>query len=158
MALPDLFSQADLEIAIGQAANLVELARASSTADPAYAAFVAQVRRAVQGDVYSLLAPSVDITDPNIPISDFVQGQCMPMAVYWAYHKGTAGQAIPDPVRAAYQEAKQALIDFREGNRSLGTQNEAARSAPAHDVDMDATGPSGAPGSGWTRKNWGGFC
>jgi hypothetical protein len=81
----------------------------------------------------------------------------MPMAVYWAYHKGTAGQAIPEPVKSAYAEARQALMDFRAGNRSLGTATEAARSAPAHGVDMDATGPSGLPGSGWTRKNWGGF-
>lgn len=158
MSLAELFTTSDLEVAIGQAANLVELAKASNAADSAYAAFVSQVRGAVQGDIYSLIQSSIDIADPQIANSDFLKALALSMAVYWAYHKGSAGQTIPEPVRQAYADAKQTLIDFREGNRSLGTEVEAARSEPAHQVDMNATGPSGTPFSGWTRGNWGGYC
>lgn len=158
MPLADLFSQAELEIACGGADRLVRLAKASSASDAAYTAFIAQVRRAAQGDLYSLIEPSAVITDPNVPLSDFIQSQCLPIGVYWAHHKGTGGQAIPDEVRAAYDRALAALREFRAGDRSLGTETEGARSGPAHQVDMDATGPSGSPGSGWTRQNFGGFC
>jgi hypothetical protein len=158
LALPDLYADADLELAIGSAANLVQLCRASSVADPAYAAFKAQVRRAAQGDLYSMIEPSVVISDANVAISDFIQAQALPIAVYWAYHKGSAGQTIPEPAKAAYADARAALVEFREGTRSLGTQTEGARSAAAHQVDMDASGTSGNPGSGWTRGNFGGYC
>ena len=158
MALSDLFTVTQLELVMGGAYRLVELAQASSTADPKYTAFVAQVRVASQGDVYSIMQVAFDPLDPTVATSPVAQSYCLACAVYWAWSYGTGGQAVPDPVVRNRDLAMQALDVIRRGNSGLGTSTEPVSQMPTKQVDMDATGTSGLTGSGWTRSNWGGFC
>ena len=158
MALSDLFTQAQLEMCIGGAYRLVELAQAKTQSDQKYLDFIAQVRASAQGDVYSIMQVTFDPLDPTVPTSPVAQTYCLSCAVYWAWSYGTGGQAVPDPVVRNRDIAMQALDTIRKGNAALGTSTEPASAAPAHQVDMDATGTSGSPGSGWTRAHWGGFC
>lgn len=148
----ELFTLAQIETAVGGARTLVQLAKASDTSDARYAAFVAEVRAAAEGDVYSIVQVPFDIADPTVPAAVFLQQHCLAIAVYWAYSKGSGGQAMPEDVRTKYSEAIGVLREVRSGERSLGTDTEPASQLPAQRVSLDAV-----PGS-WTRTNWGGFC
>lgn len=157
MAFSDLFTIAQLELVMGGAYRLVELAQATSTIDAKYTTFIAQVRVAAQGDVYSIMQVTFDPLDPTVSSSPVAQSYCLACAVYWAWSYGTGGQAVPDPVVRNRELAMQALDTIRRGNAGLGTSTEPVAQMPTKQVDMDATGTSGNPGSGWTRKNFGGF-
>ena len=158
MALSDLFTQKQLELAMGGSYRLVELAQAQSSADQKYLDFIAQVRLAAQGDVYSIMQVTFDPLDPTVAASPIAQTYCLSLAVYWAWSYGTGGQSIPAPVVGNREIAMQALDTIRRGNMALGTETEPVSQMPAKMVDMDSSGTSGEPGSGWTRKSWGGFC
>lgn len=156
MALPDLFSTALLEAAVGGAPRLVQLAKATNTAAAGYATFVLMVKAAANAEVYSLIGSHYAKTDPTVQAADLLRVLAFPIASYWAHWYGTGGQEVPIEVSKARDNSIERLKAVGAG-ADLGTEDAPGVAAPAHQVDMDATGPSGGAGSGWTRANFGGF-
>lgn len=158
MSLPPPFTQAQLEIAVGGADQLLELADKRGECGalglngaPAQA-FIAEVQRAVAGRLYSILQVAFDPTDPMFQGSDFVQQLAVTMGAYWAWHKSTGGIAIPQDVKEANADAEAMLKDTRDGGQGLGTLVDPRSNAGARNVRVDQTGRR------VLRKNMGGFC
>lgn len=151
MALPDLFTTAELEIACGGAGNLVRLAKAPSAASSTYTTFVDQVKAIANGDVYSIVATAFDTTTATVQAAALIQQYALAIGVFWAHSKGTGGMEIPQQVREAYNEARQVFVEIRDGTRSLGTETQPTGALDVQQVDMSAAG------RGWTRGTWGGF-
>src|SRR5262245_59311741 len=105
MPLANLFTDAQLEIGVGGADRLVQLAKAQSYGDATYTAFVAEVKRAANGRVYAILKVAIDITDPNVAIAGAIQQYALALGVYWAWWMGTGGTALPDEVVKAHEAA-----------------------------------------------------
>lgn len=152
MALPPLFTQAQLEVALSGAVSLRQLAKASGPTDPVLAAFVAEVQKAASGNVYAILQVAFDPHDPTFAAADYVQERAVTIGVYWAWHKGTGGVGVPDEVKAAKAEAEADLEKKREGLGALGTDADPASNAGTSLVDIvDDT-------TRIMRRNTGGFC
>jgi hypothetical protein len=151
-ALPDLFTQAQLEQAAGGADRLVQLGDRNSDGF-VDADWYAEVARAANGEVYSIVGVDLDVRDPNLVAAGVLQEYALDVGVYWAFKKGTGGQVIPPAIVDAYHAAIAALKEFRAGERRIDLVEEPARAAPAGPVEMDPDRHSG-----YTRKRWGGFC
>jgi hypothetical protein len=152
VAYPALFTQAQLELALGGSDKLVELAKASSLVDPILATFVSEVQAAASGNVYAVLQVAFNPTDPTFAAAQYVQQLSVTIGVYWAWHKSTGGVAVPPDVVAAKAEAIVELEKAAKGLRSLGT-------------DVDPTSNTGATSVNLVtssrrimRRNTGGFC
>jgi hypothetical protein len=152
MAFPALFTQAQLEVALGGADKLVQLAKASSSSDPVLATFLAEVQAAASGNVYAILQVAFDPNDPNFAAAQYVQQNAVTIGVYWAWHKSTGGTAVPDEVKAAKVEAERELDNTREGLRSLGSDMNPASNAGAEGVNLVTSNRR------IMRRNTGGFC
>lgn len=151
MALSNLWTQAQLEIACGGAASLVRLAKAPNASSAVYTDFIAEVRKASQGIVYAIVQVAFDPTDSTVPGADLLQQHCLAVGVYWAYHKGTGGHAIPDDVRRAYDDALAILRELKKGELALGTEDEPTGNHGAETVTVrDSTRA--------LRSNMRGFC
>ncbi|HZU84105.1 MAG TPA: hypothetical protein VE987_14350, partial [Polyangiaceae bacterium] len=150
--LPDLFSDAQLEIAVGGADRLVQLAKAQSYGDPTYQAFVAEVKRAANGRVYAILKVAIDITDPNVALAGAVQQYAIALGVYWAWWMGTGGTALPDEVVKAHDAAIDGLKEIVKGQETIGTEQDPATTLGVKVRSIDAEGVR------ILRKNLGGFC
>ncbi len=155
MAYPAPFTQAQLEIAAGGSADLLQLADKSRTGDLSSAscqAFIAEVQRAAAGQLYSILQIVFDPADPTFQAADFVQQNAVVIGVYWAWHKSTGGKAIPPEVITAKNDAVATLEKAAEGLRSLGTDKTPTSNAGAKTVTIDTTGTR------ILRDNMRGFC
>lgn len=152
MALPDLFTDAQLEVAVGGAKRLLQLSGAASVSDPVYATFKAAVRRVADADVYSLVGPAFATGDTTVQQSPLLAEYSLAIAAYWAHKKGSGGLEIPEGISSGYEEARLGLAEIREGDRALATSDEPTTNLQPQRVDMSANG------KGWTRKTWGGFC
>lgn len=155
MALPDPFSQAQLEIAVGGQSDLLKLADKTATGDlnsTACQAFIDEVMAAAAGEVLSLLQVAFDPTDPTFQSADFVQQNALVIGVYWAWHKSTGGRAVPADVETAKDKAVATLLQAKDGLRSLGTEDDPTSNAGAENVTLDTTGTR------ILRSNTGGFC
>ncbi len=151
MALPDLFTTAELEIACGGAGNLVRLSKAPNSSSATYTTFVAQVVAIACGDVYSVVSSAFDITTATVQTAALVNQIALARAVYWAHSKGAGGMEMPEWVKQGHVEAGVILDEIRRGTRSLGTQEQPTPALTTQEVDMYANG------RGWTRGTWGGF-
>lgn len=151
MALPDIFTTAELEIACGGAGNLVRLAKAPSAASSTYTTFVEQVKAIANGDVYSIISTAFDITTATVQTAALVEQYALAIGVFWAHQKGTGGMEVPEKVSAAYEQARMVFSEIRDGRRSLGTETQPTGALDVQQVDMSAGG------RGWTRSTWGGF-
>src|SRR5581483_8321450 len=163
MAFADLFSQAQLEFAVGGAQNLLQLAdnKSAPTNDLASAycqAFIAEVKRAAAGEVYSILQVKFNPVDPTVPAADFVQQNAVVIGAYRAWQKSTGGVLKENPFENARERASANLEKAAEGIRALGTDMEPSQQLDAHQVDMGGRPASSSAGNPWTRKKWGGFC
>ncbi len=150
-ALSPLFTDAQLEIAVGGAPSLVRLARASGPSDPVYAAFKAEVRMAAQADAYGLAKIAVDPTDPTVSGAGLMQQLCVTCGVYWAHSKGSGGQEIPPEVTLARKDAIEALKELRDGSRTLDTGTDPTSNLGAPSVKIRAPGAV-------IRRNFRSFC
>jgi phage gp36-like protein len=151
MALPDLFTTAELEIACGGAGNLVRLSKASSASASTYTTFVEQVKAIANGDVYSIVGNDFDITTATVQGAAILQQHAVTIGVFWAHSKGTGGMEIPQQVTEAYRISQEWLEKMARGLRGLGTETQPTGALAVQQVDMyDA-------GRGWTRGTWGGF-
>jgi len=151
MALSDLFTTAQLEIACGGADRLMRLSKARNRSDDAYTGFIAEVRAAAQADAYGLAKIAVDPLDDTVPASGMMQQSCLACAVYWAHYKGSGGQEIPDQVREARTGALDSLRELRDGGRTLDTEGTPTSNAGATLVSLNST-------RRLSRTNSGGFC
>ncbi len=152
MSLADLFTDAQLEIGVGGADRLVQLAKATAYGDATYQAFVTEVRRAANGRVYAILKVAIDITDPNVAVAGAVQQYAIAIAVYWAWWMGTGGTAVPDEVVKAYTAALEGLKEIVRGDETIGTEADPATTLGVKVRSIDAAGVR------ILRKNMGGFC
>jgi hypothetical protein len=155
VALPLPFTQAQLEIAVGGAADLLKLADKSGTGSLSSAscqAFIAEVQAAAAGEMYSILQVAFDPADSTFPAADFVKQNALTIGVYWAWHKSTGGLAVPEKVETAKDKAIATLEKAKDGFRSLGTADDPTSNAGAENVDLDTTGTR------LLRSNMGGFC
>jgi phage gp36-like protein len=150
--LPDLFTQAQLEQAVGGPDKLRQLGDRDRDG-VLDADWYAEVKRAANGEVYSYLGVDLNVTDPNLAAAGVLQEYALDVAAFWAYKKGTGGQAIPEKIGDAYTLAIASLKEFRAGERRVDLVEEPARAAPAAAVNMDPDNHSG-----WTRRRWSGFC
>lgn len=151
MSLPDLFTQAQLEIACGGAPTLMRLAKKTPAEVSEYAAFVAAVRSAAESDVRSLVGVAYVLSDATLNAAPFISELALTIAVYWAHWKGTGGQEVPELVRAAYDNARTSLGELRDGPRMPGTETEAANATGTKLVTLSSA-------SRVSRGNMGGFC
>jgi hypothetical protein len=136
---PALFTQAQLEIALGGSDKLVQLAKAASINDPVIAAFMVEVTAAASGKIYSVTQIAADVNDPNILTPFMVQ--CGVVAgVYWSWHKSTGGQAIPPEVKEAYRDAIDEVKEYAEGLRAIGATPTPSTSAGLENIDPNPTG------------------
>src|SRR5205085_11296126 len=122
--------------AVGGAAQLVKLG--DRNMDGAVDAdWYAEVARAANGEVYSYIGVDLDVRDPNLVAAGVLQEYALDVAAFWAYKKGTGGQAIPERIVQAYTLAIASLKEFRAGERRIDLVEEPVRAAPAGQVDMD---------------------
>jgi hypothetical protein len=152
VSLPDLISDAQLEIGVGGADRLVQLARAQTYGDATYQAFMAEVKRAANGRVFAILKVAIDITDPNVPIAGTVQQWALAIGVYWAWWMGTGGTAVPPEVAKAHDAAIEGLREIVKGQETIGTEADPATTLGVKVRSIDKEGVR------ILRKNMGGFC
>ncbi len=147
-------AQADLEEALGGAYVLVQLAKATGPSDPQVATFSAAVIAKAEGECNTAVEDAFDLDDPNVNLSPTLLSKETDIAVFWAWSRGTNGEAIPGDVREAYQDALRWLDNVATGKRGLGlptTQN----AASATDTKLVNLDPYHVR---MTRWNLGGFC
>lgn len=152
MALADLFTTAQLEIACGGADRLMRLAHARVVGDATYAAFCAEVKALAFGKVRGVIGQAFALRDPTTQTAELLQQYALGVAVYCAHIKGSGGQEVPQGVRDHLEFCMDGLRDIRSGTESLGTETDPATTLRPQQVDMEAGG------AGWTRSTWGGFC
>lgn len=152
MALSDLFTNAQLEIALGGASRLVQLANAQSVSDAACVAFIAEVRAAADADVYSVVQVPFDITDATVQGAAFLSQAALSIAVFQAWYKGTGGQAVPEQVDKERTVALGRIKELASGERGLGTETEPTSATGVRTVTLDMTGTR------ILRRNMPGFC
>lgn len=133
---PALFTQTQLEIALGGADRLRQLAKASGPTDPVLVAFVAEVQSAASGKIYSVAQIAANVNDPNI-LTPFVIQCGVTAGVYWAWHKSTSGIGIPEEVKAAYRDAIAEVKEYAEGLRAVGGTPTPSTSAGLENIDPD---------------------
>lgn len=157
MAYPtSLYTQAQIQVAVGGADKLLQLAdrafKSNNIASAGCQQFLAEVSAATTGEVNSILQVAFDPNDPVYATAQFVVEYALTIAVYWAWHKSTGGIAVPKETKDGADLARAALKEAREGLRSLGTSPSATSNAGALNVDIDHSGRR------ILRKNTGGFC
>lgn len=145
--LPDLFTTAQLEMAVGGAQELKKLLDKDRDG-VADAALIAAVKALASADVYSIVHPAVDPSDATVQGANLLQEYAVTVGVYWTWSKSTGGIAVPPEVEAAYQKALDALREVREGKRSIGTSTEPASSVVYGQVTLNGR---------WSRDDWKGF-
>ncbi len=140
-----------LEAAIGGAAVLVQLLDKNfdGVADDE---LVEQAIEKAEIECASAVQVAFDLDDPNIETSRALEQQKLVIAVYWAYQKGTSGQAVPQDVRDAYEDAILWLDKVAAGKRALGQSRNPRSSLPVEQVPIDPTSKR------TTRANMKGFC
>jgi len=151
VALPDLYTNAQLEIASGGAARLLQMSKAPTAASQVYSDFLDAVRRAAEADVRSIIGVSYVLSDATLNAAPLISELALTVAVYWAYWKGTGGQAVPDEVKGAYDNARRALGELRDGPRMPGTETEATGAHGIGTVIIDDP-------TRILRRNMRGFC
>ena len=129
-ALSALYTDAQLEVAVGGAANLVRRAGATGPSDAKYTTFKNEVRAAAQADAYGLAKIAVDPTDATVSGAGLMQQLCVTIAVFWSHHKGTGGQEVPVEVTRARDDAIKALMEVRDGVRTLDTDTDPTGNNP----------------------------
>lgn len=133
---PALFTQSQLEIALGGADRLRQLAKASGPSDPVLAAFVVEVQSAAAGKIYSVAQIAADVNDPNI-LTPFLVQCGITAGIYWAWHKGTGGIGIPDEVKTAYRDVINEVKEYADGQRAVGATPTPNTSAGLTNIDPD---------------------
>ena len=129
----------------------MRLAKARDRSDAAYATFVGEVRAACQADAYGIAKIAVDPLDPAVPAAGLMQQSCLASGVYWAHHKGSGGQEVPDEVKVARTEAIAALKELRDGGRTLDTDTDPVSNSGTSMVTMNSS-------RRLSRRNTGGYC
>lgn len=144
-------TQAKLEGALGGADKLRDLLDKNfdGVAD---VELVEQVIDAAEGEAASAIQVAVDLDDPRVDGSLVLEQRKLQLAVYWAYQKGTSGQAVPQDVREGYEDTLRWLDDVAKGTRTLGAARHPATSYPVEVVDIDPQQTR------TTRRNMKGFC
>lgn len=140
MALADFFTTAQLEIAMGGAQRVVQLAKATGPSDAVYAAFVAEVKANVNGDVYAITQVAFDVADANLQAAGFLKQKALALACYWAHFSGSGGQEVPEQVVRARDLALAQLRELRDGGTSLGIEAAVGTSAQLAQVNPDPAG------------------
>lgn len=140
MALPHLFTQAQLELACGGAPTLVRLARARDANDPAYAAFIAAIQNIADSWAYSNAQVYAAVSDPTTQTAPILSEMALAVGVWWAHYKGSGGQEIPPGVAEGLRLAKEWFEDLKAGGVSLGTEATPSTSAGLTQVDVDPAG------------------
>ena len=144
-------SKADLELAVGGAAALVQLldhdrdqVADQDLVDAAITAAMAEVTSTAQIVVLlRTLAPPYPVVLVRITAR---------IAAYYAWLLGSKGQAMPDDVRQDYQEALRWLDRLAEGKRTLGVDPHPASALGVGLVEVNREGDR------ITRKSMEGFC
>ena len=140
---PSLFTQAQLEIAVGGASQLLQLIDRNGTGDLSSAScqgVIAEIQRAATGEVLSILQTTFDPSDPNVVGADFVIQSALPIAAFWAWQKGSGGIAVPDEVKNERREAQSAVREARDGMRALATDTDPERNLAGPTVKVNWPG------------------
>lgn len=140
MALPNLFTQAQLENAVGGADRLVRLARTTGSTTAAYLAFVASVQAIADATGYANAQVYALVTDPTVQTAPMVSEMALVIGVYWAHFKGTGGMEIPVEVGHAYEKAMTFFRELKAGDTALGTAATPSTSAGLTQIDPNPTG------------------
>lgn len=139
---PALFTQSQLEMAVGGADKLLQLVDKTKTNDLASAdcqTFIAEIITTACSKIYSVAQVAADVTDPNIA-TPFLAQCAVSAGVYWAWHKSTGGIAVPDEIKAAYREAIEEVKQYAEGLRAIGATPTPSTSAGLENIDPDPDG------------------
>jgi phage gp36-like protein len=129
-------TQAQLEAALGGAPVLVQLLDKDGDGI-ADAASVTEVLDYSEGEVNSAIQVAVSLDDAVVATSKVLQQRQLAIAVYWAWQRGTQALAMPDEVRAAYQDALRWLDDVAGGRRTLGISTAPAGTPNIKKVNID---------------------
>ena len=154
-ALPALFTQAQLENAVGGAIALRQLIDKNNTGaltSAACQAFLADIYSFASAEVYSLLAKGFDPLDPDTQGAPLVCQCALTIGVYWTWHKSTGGTAIPPEVRDARDDSRKTITETSQ-SRSLGD----AGSQTSTTQGVSSVYVADLPGS-LSRGKMGGFC
>lgn len=155
MAYPDLFTQAQLEVAVGGADKLLELVDKQRTGDLSSTScqtYISEIKAAARGEVYSILQVAYDPGSVDMSVAEFVAQNALVIGVYWTWHKSTGGMAVPPEVKEAKADAVKNLTDAKAGTRALGTDADVESNVGHKTVTVDSTGTR------VLRQNMSGFC
>jgi phage gp36-like protein len=144
-------TKAQLEAAVGGAAILVQLLDKNfdGIADDD---LVEQCIEKAEIEAASAVQVAIDLDDPNVETSRALEQKKLDVAAYWAYQKGTSGQAVPQDIRDAYEDAKEWFDKVAGGKRALGQARHPRSSLPVKQVPIDPESRR------TTRSNMKGFC
>lgn len=133
------FQQSDLERAVGGASVLVQLLDKDKDGF-ADIAMVNDVIDSATTDMASRIERAVDLSGLSQPYPLSLVMQSSKMGAFYAWGSGSDGQAIPDPVRMLYENAKQWGIDVGNRITSMGSVPRPTLDPPAKTVDPDPLG------------------
>lgn len=128
-------TQSDLELAVGGASALVQLLdkTGDGVADPA---MVAAVLSRAQSEVDSAIQVAVQL--PLVSVPDSLRYVTADIAAYYSYLSGTTGQAVPDPIKARYDNALRWLDQVATRTRALGASTRPTGGQLAEQIDRNS--------------------
>lgn len=113
-------TQADLERAVGGAAVLAELLDFDGDGQ-ADSASVDEILAEVDAEANSYIQIRIDISSAQLNTAPLLLMREKACAAYLCYLRGTRGQAMPDAVRQAREDAIRWYEDVGQGRATIGT-------------------------------------
>lgn len=148
-------TQTDLETAVGGSATLVQLLDrdGDGTAD---SAVVTSVLDRATAEANSAIQVSVDLSTITSPYPDSLIFATANIGAYYSWLLGSSGQAVPDHIRALYDDALRWLDQVARRERTLGVVPRETTDQLVTQIDRSPAG-STTNTSATSRDDWGGM-